>query len=88
MFLSKYKNILGVPGKGFHAQRIPYLGYAQWDTVGTIGITCVLVVLFARDKSPGNTIRWIVFAFSLGLLLHLVFGVRTKMVRDLYGQFD
>jgi hypothetical protein len=83
MLLGKYKDILGVPGQGFHAQRLPYLRYALWDTVGTIGVTCLLVILCAKDKSPANVFRWLVSAFSLGLLLHLLFGVRTQMVKDL-----
>lgn len=83
MWLSKYKDALGVPRTGFHSARIPWLDYALWDTVGTIGVTWVLVLLLAKDKSFPNTLRWILFAFLLGLLLHLLFGVRTKMVGDL-----
>lgn len=83
MFLSKFKDALGEPRKGFHSQRIPILDYALWDTVGTILITCALVFVFAKDRSLGNMIRWLIFAFSLGLFLHLLFGVRTRMVSTL-----
>lgn len=82
-FFSKYKNALGVPRTGFHSARIPWLDYALWDTIGTISVTWVLVMIFAKDKSVLNTIRWIAFAFLLGLLLHILFGVKTKMVGDL-----
>ena len=87
MLLDKYKDILGVPGQGFHAARIPILNYALWDTVGTIAITWALVLIFAKDKSWQNTLRWIVFAFSLGLFLHIIFGVRTTMTKQLVN-FD
>ncbi len=83
MFLSKYKNALGIPRTGFHAARIPFLDIALWDTLGTIGITWLLVFMFSKNKSWQNTLRWIVFAFSLGLFLHILFGVRTKIMTTL-----
>jgi bacteriorhodopsin len=73
------KDIFGLPRTGFHAQRIPILDIALWDTVGTIVITIILVQLFAVDKSIGNTLKWILFAFILGFVLHYTIGVRTKM---------
>lgn len=73
------KDIFGLPRTGIHAQRIPVLDIALWDTVGTIAITIVLVQLFAVDKSISNTLKWIVFAFVLGFVLHYMIGVRTKM---------
>lgn len=82
-FFSKYKDALGVPRTGFHSARIPWLDYALWDVVGTIGVTWVLVLLFAKDKSFPNTLRWILFAFLLGLLLHLLFSVDTTMTRSI-----
>jgi len=83
MWLSKYKDALGVPRTGFHSARIPWLDYALWDTVGTIGVTWVLVLLFAKDKSFQNTLRWIIFAFLLGILLHFIFNVDTTMTRNI-----
>jgi bacteriorhodopsin len=83
MLFSKYKDALGVPRTGFHAARIPYLDIALWDTIGTIGITWLLVFVFAKDKSWQNTLRWFVFAFGLGLFLHILFGVKTKMAKAL-----
>ncbi|APC25777.1 hypothetical protein BST79_gp264 [Only Syngen Nebraska virus 5] len=73
------KDIFGLPRTGIHAQRIPMLDIALWDTVGTIVITIILVQIFATDKSVGNTLKWILFAFVLGFVLHYVIGVRTKM---------
>jgi RsiW-degrading membrane proteinase PrsW (M82 family) len=83
MLLDKYKDALGVPRVGIHAARIPFLDYALWDVVGTIGIAWLLVLVFAKDKSWQNTLRWIIIAFALGLFLHILFGVRTKMVESL-----
>lgn len=73
------KDIFGLPRTGIHAQRIPFIDIALWDTVGTIVITIVLVQMFAVDKSVSNTLKWIVFAFVLGFVLHYMIGVRTKM---------
>ena len=81
--LDRYKDALGVPRTGFHSARIPWLDYALWDVIGTIGVTWVLVLLFAKDKSFQNTMRWILFAFLLGLLLHLLFSVDTTMTRSI-----
>ena len=73
------KDIFGLPRTGIHARRIPVLDIALWDTIGTIVITLVLVQLFAVDKSVYNTLKWLVFAFVLGFVLHYMIGVRTKM---------
>jgi multidrug transporter EmrE-like cation transporter len=85
MLLAKYKDVLGTPKVGFHAARIPILDYALWDTVGTLVITLALVYFFAKDKSWQNTLRWVIFAFGLGLILHVLFGVRTTMTQSLVG---
>jgi len=85
MLLAKYKNALGTPRVGFHAARIPLIDYALWDTVGTVVVTLALVYFFAKDKSWQNTLRWVIFAFGLGLILHVLFGVRTTMTQSLIG---
>lgn len=87
MLLDEYKDMLGVPGQGFHAARIPILNYALWDTIGTIVITWILVLLFAKDRSWQNTFRWILSAFIIGIFLHIIFGVRTTMTKQLV-KFD
>jgi len=74
------KDIFGLPRTGIHTQRIPFLDIALWDTIGTIVITIILVMLFATDKSIGNIFKWILFAFVLGFVLHYIIGVRTKLV--------
>jgi len=85
MLFVRYKDALGTPRVGFHAARIPYIDYALWDTVGTVVITLALVYFFAKDKSWQNTLRWVIFAFGLGLILHVLFGVRTTMTQSLVG---
>lgn len=81
--LDRYKDALGIPRVGFHSMRIPILDYALRDIIGTVVITWILVMIFAKDKSIKNSIYWIIFAFLLGILLHLLFGVRTKMIGDI-----
>ena len=81
--LDKYKDALGKPRVGFHSARIPYVDYALNDVLGTIVVTSVLVLLLATDKSPKNMLLWIAFAFVLGIFLHIIFGVKTKMTEDL-----
>jgi len=81
--LDRYRDALGKPRVGFHSARIPWVDYALYDVLGTIGVTWALVMIFAQDKSIVNTVRWIAFAFLLGILLHIIFGVKTKMTVDL-----
>jgi len=81
--LDKFRDALGKPRLGFHSARIPYVDYALNDVLGTIVVTSVLVLLFAKNKSPQNMLLWIIFAFVLGILLHIIFGVQTKMTEDL-----
>lgn len=73
---SKYKDALGKPNEGFHSTR--FLGYALYDILGTILIGLLISKFF--NLSVGKTI---LFLFLLGLLLHLMFGVNTKMVNQL-----
>lgn len=80
MDLSRFSDALGKPRQGFHAARIPVLDIALWDTVGTIAIAGGLAWALG-----GNVPFWILFAFALGVILHWVFGVKTRVATVLRG---
>lgn len=67
---------LGIPGQGFHAQRI--FGYALNDTIGTIflGIITSLVI---KVSLIASIIGW----FVLGEILHYLYGTQTAFLTTL-----
>jgi hypothetical protein len=72
----EYKNILGIPGEGFHKTRI--FGYALNDILGTIVLGYILKY-FYKDLS-------IIFAFFImflvGQLCHIIFCVDTEFIKN------
>jgi len=74
--LEKYRDVLGVPGKGVHSMR--FLGLAVFDVVGTLLIA--LFVAWRMEWSYGWTV---VTAFAFGIVLHAMFGVRTTVAKML-----
>ncbi len=72
MNLCKYKDILGIPGKGIHSYRI--LNIAIADVIMTI-IAAFIISYFFKFNF------WIVLLilFILGILLHRLFCVRTTI---------
>jgi hypothetical protein len=83
-FLSKYKNILGEPGKGFHSQRI--FGMALYDIIGTILIT-LLWAYIEGDNSLQNLLYIFFIVFVIGQIFHIVFGVDTAFIKWLKKLF-
>lgn len=77
-FLSKYKNILGQPGKGFHKQR--FMGMALYDWIGTLLITLIWAYI-EEDNSLPNIISIFFIVFILGEILHIIFGVDTAFIK-------
>jgi len=68
---SKYKDLLGVPGKGVHSIRFintPIVDYAL-----TL-IAAMCTSLFTEVPLVISTILW----FILGVILHILFGVQTS----------
>jgi hypothetical protein len=77
MSLCKYKDILGVPGKGVHSYRI--FNIAIVDVIMTI-IGAFLISYFFKLSFLYTTI----FLFILGIILHHIFCVRTTIDKLLF----
>ena len=76
--LCKYKNSLGVPGKGVHKH---ILGVAYIDVISTIIGGILLSFIF-----PKVSVWYILLIlFLLGIFLHRLFCVETTVDRILFG---
>jgi len=71
---SKFKNLLGVPNKGIH--RFRFLNTAIVDYIMSIIGACI-ITLFTRIPLVLTTI----FVFVLGIILHILFGVETGVLK-------
>ena len=74
--LSAYSEILGRPGEGLHAWRIPGTNTAAVDTALTLALAWAL----ARFSEVPLVVA-LLAVFALGLLAHAVFGVPTQAVQ-------
>ena len=74
---SKYKNIFGKPKEGAHSYRI--MNIAIVDVLSTI-LLGILISYFGKYK------LWVVLVvlFTLGILVHRLFCVRTTIDRFLF----
>ena len=77
MSLCKYKDILGVPGKGVHSYRV--FNIAIVDVIMTI-IGAFLISYFLKISFLYTTI----FLFILGIIFHRIFCVRTTIDKLLF----
>jgi uncharacterized membrane protein len=77
MNLCKYKNALGIPGKGIHSYRL--FGVAIADVIMTI-IGALLISYFFKK----SFLYTLVILFVLGIILHRVFCVRTTIDKLLF----
>jgi hypothetical protein len=77
MDLCKYKNALGVPGKGIHLYRL--FGVAIADVIMTI-IGAILISFFFKT----NLNYTMICLFLLGIVLHRLFCVRTTVDKLLF----
>ena len=69
--ICKYKDIFGVPGKGFHSIRL--MDVALGDYIGTI-----LLAILMSHVTQYPLVLTTIFMFILGLILHIVFCVPTS----------
>ena len=77
MNLCKYKNILGVPGKGGHSYRI--FNIAIVDVLLTLILAYIISYIFKKS------FFWVsVILFILGIFLHRLFCVRTTVDKLLF----
>jgi hypothetical protein len=75
--LCKYRNALGVPGKGVHSVRLG--GVAVVDVLLTI-VGAYVIAYFTR-----TSFAWTAAGlFLLGIILHRLFCVRTTIDRLLF----
>ena len=81
--LCKYRDALGVPGKGAHSYR--FAGIAIVDVVLTIVVAALIKWLLDWVWRPVNF--WYVLGglFLAGIVLHRLFCVRTTLDRLLFG---
>jgi hypothetical protein len=77
MDLCKYKNALGVPGKGIHSYRV--FGVAIADVIMTI-IAALLISFFFKT----NLMYTVICLFLLGIVLHRLFCVQTTVDKLLF----
>jgi hypothetical protein len=77
--LCKYKNALGVPGKGIHSYRLG--GVAIADVIMTI-----LGAFFISLVSGWKFLYTLLSLFILGIILHKLFCVNTTIDKLLFGQ--
>lgn len=73
MFLCKFKNILGEPGKGIHKLRIG--NFALLDALGTIILGWLL-----SKYTKLTVIQSIIGLFIVGQMLHFIFCVDTAFM--------
>ena len=72
MNLCKYKNILGVHGKGVHSYRI--FNIAIVDVLLTLLVAYIISYVFKKS------FMWVsIILFILGIILHRLFCVRTTV---------
>ena len=84
MSLCKYKNIFGEPNTGIHTVRI--FNIAIFDVLGTIIVGILLQFLLLRIFSFYIDLTLVlVILFSLGILLHRLFCVRTTIDKLLFS---
>jgi hypothetical protein len=77
MSLCKYKDSLGAPNKGIHSYR--FLGLAIFDVIMTI-IVAILISYFFKISFVYTSMT----LFSLGIILHRLFCVRTTIDKLLF----
>jgi len=81
MSLCKYKNALGIPGKGIHSYR--FMGVAIADVLLTIFAAIIISKIFNI-----SFLYTCVFLFILGIILHRLFCVRTTIDKLLFPKKD
>jgi len=79
MNLCKYKDALGIPGKGIHSYRIFNISVA--DVIMTIIGAYILSLIF---KTP--FLYTLIALFVLGIILHKIFCVRTTIDKLLFDK--
>jgi len=79
MSLCKYKNLFGIPNKGLHSYR--FLNLAVADVSMTI-----LGAFFISYFFKISFLYTSIFLFSLGIIVHRLFCVRTTIDKLLWNE--
>ena len=78
MSLCKYKNILGIPGKGFHNHF--FFGFAILDLLATLIVSYIISI-----KMKIMFLKVFIFLIILGIILHKIFCVETTLNNIIFG---
>ena len=78
--LCKYKNALGIPGKGLHSYRI--FNIAIIDVLLTF-LGARLIQMFIMPENRYITVLTVLFL--IGIILHRMFCVRTTIDKLIFG---
>jgi hypothetical protein len=76
--LCKYNNIFGVPGEGFHKDRL--FGLATNDVLGTLGI-----ILLSSYSLGYNIILVSIIVIITTIVIHRLFCVNTALNLKIFG---
>lgn len=76
--LCEYRNIFGIPGEGFHKERL--FGLAANDLLGTLAI-----ILLASYISGYNIILIGIIIIILTIAIHRLFCVNTTLNLKIFG---
>ena len=74
-FLSKYKNLFGIPGEGIHAVR--FIGFGIVDILATIIFAYILKIIVKKY----NFIKCFIISIIFGELLHYLLCVDTAGIK-------
>ena len=77
--LCKYRDVAGMPRRGFHATRIPVLDVALWDVVGTI----LLAAALASGGGLKRLLMMVVALLLVSIAVHFAFCVETRVTNIL-----
>lgn len=72
--LYQYRHIFGRPYESVHKYRIPIVDLAAVDVILTIAAGSLISYFFET-----NLIKTNIYLFLLGIFLHFLFGVKTKL---------
>jgi hypothetical protein len=78
MTLCKFANIFGAPNTGIHSTRI--LGLAFYDILFTVIAAFIYAYYYNKVK---NTIKYTITLWIIGIIMHLIFCVKTPITKSL-----
>ena len=89
MSLCQYKNLFGEPRTGIHSLRIPIIDVGFWDVFFTVILglfIAVIPILFFKTNIKNTIIISQIFVFLLGIIVHRLFCVRTRVDQLLFKE--